>query len=260
MKKVKFLKLASAMLVLCLVTTCAISTTFAKYATGGDAQDTARVAKWGVELVMEGDPIFHNEYDKHDTTYAGTLSVEADAHVVAPGTNSKDANSSARFKLTGTPEVASRITINFGYTNDVFLKAKTGLRDWTQAAVETAGTYNYETFNLGANYYPVVFTLKQVGKVDASGNYVACDDTLATGNLADIKAFLDAYGTKDYAPNAVLDCEFELSWAWVFDNNDKADTYLGQLVAGLNPDGLVEGTDYSVKIDYTLSITVEQID
>ena len=260
MKKNRFLKLASGMLILCLITTCAISTTFAKYATGGDAQDTARVAKWGVELVMEGDPIFHKEYATHDAGgYAG-LSVKADAQVVAPGTNSKDAASSARFKLTGKPEVASRITINFNYTNDVYLKAGT-YYDGTKAAVEVAGNKTYKTFDLGADYYPVVFTLKQVGKVDASGNYVACNEVLESGNLAKIKAFLDAYGTKDYAPNAKLDCEFELSWAWAFDSNDAADTLLGNLAANTIPTGYEVAADkYNLNVNYTLSITVEQID
>ena len=80
------LKLASAMVILCLITTCAISTTFAKYTTGGSVDDTARVAKWGVEVTMDGDPMFSN-------TYAGGpngISVSATENVVAPGTSSSE--------------------------------------------------------------------------------------------------------------------------------------------------------------------------
>ena len=62
MKKNRFLKVACAMVILCLMTTCAVSTTFAKYTTGGSASDEARVAKWGVEVTMDADPAFANKY------------------------------------------------------------------------------------------------------------------------------------------------------------------------------------------------------
>ena len=55
MKKNKFMRLASVMLMLCLITTCAISGTFAKYTTSGTATDTARVAKWGVGVEVDGE-------------------------------------------------------------------------------------------------------------------------------------------------------------------------------------------------------------
>ena len=50
--KNKFFKVASLMIMLCLISTCAIGTTFAKYVTGDTATDSARVAKWGVRLTM----------------------------------------------------------------------------------------------------------------------------------------------------------------------------------------------------------------
>ena len=46
MLKNKYLKLAAILLILCMVTTCGISGTLAKYTTGGTATDSARVAKW----------------------------------------------------------------------------------------------------------------------------------------------------------------------------------------------------------------------
>ena len=259
MKKNRFLKLASGMLILCLITTCAISTTFAKYATGGTSQDTARVAKWGVELVMEGDPIFHNEYATHDTTYAGALSVESDTQVVAPGTNSADAASSARFKLTGKPEVAVKVTIALEIAKDVYLKTGT-YYDGTKAAVEVGGNKTYETFDLGADYYPVVFTLKQISGVDGVDYSPA--RVLKEGTLAEIQAFLANYSANAfYAPNTKLDSVFELSWAWAFDSNDAADTLLGNLAAGTIPTDLaVDEANYCLDVNYKLTITVEQID
>ena len=48
--KNRFLRLASGLFVLCLITTSVISGTYAKYVTGDNGNDTARVAKWGVEI------------------------------------------------------------------------------------------------------------------------------------------------------------------------------------------------------------------
>ena len=54
MKKNKLMRAASILLVATLISTCAISGTFAKYVTTGSATNTARVAKWGVELSSTG--------------------------------------------------------------------------------------------------------------------------------------------------------------------------------------------------------------
>ena len=54
MRKNKMMRAASALLVAVLLTTSTISGTFAKYVTQDSAKDVARVAKWGVELQVEG--------------------------------------------------------------------------------------------------------------------------------------------------------------------------------------------------------------
>ncbi len=258
MKKNRFIKIAAVVFTLCLITTCGISSTLAKYTTGGNAQDSARVAKWGVELTMEGDPIFRSVYNNVEADNYATLGVAADK-VVAPGTSSEEVASSARFAISGKPEVAVEIKIDFNFVNDIYLKAATGLRDHTKAAVENNGIPSYETFDLADDYYPVVFTLKQVRGLSGS-TQVDMDVTLATGNLDDIKTFLDSIAIKQYAPNTDLYSVYELSWAWAYEVNDEADTYLGQLAAGFNPDSKVAGTDYNLNVDYSLEITVTQID
>ena len=48
MKTNKMMRCASTMLIAALITTSFTTTTFAKYTTQGSAQDSARVAKWGV--------------------------------------------------------------------------------------------------------------------------------------------------------------------------------------------------------------------
>ena len=83
MKKNKMMRLASALLVAVLVTTCGISGTFAKYVTTASGTDTARVARWGILLNVASD-VFDVEYDAD----AGNgVSVQASEDVIAPGTS-----------------------------------------------------------------------------------------------------------------------------------------------------------------------------
>lgn len=237
MKKNRFLKTAGALLILCLLTTCVIGTTFAKYVTSGSTEDSARVAKWGVELELAANnELFENQYIGTDDK----VTVQAATDVVAPGTNEKTA---AVFSISGTPEVAVRITIDFTVNDDVWLKA--GLYDDPTTADDTT-----DKFNLADDYYPVVFTLKQIE--DANG---ATDVQIAQGNLADIKTALDAYSGAYYAPNTDLKAVFKLTWAWSFTGNDQADTYLANLPVGSDTPGV-----YNTRVGFEIEITVEQVD
>ena len=232
MTKNKFFKLASLLVMLCLVTTCAISTTFAKYTTGDSGADQARVAKWGVRVTMVGDDLFKNEYDTDDTDYAGTISVKSssDDNVVAPGTSGK-----TTFSIKGTPEVAVKIVIDFDAISDIVLpKGNKGLTE---------------------DYHPIVFTLKQTH--DWTGE-MATPNTLKTGTLKDIKDFIDNYNlTAEYAPNTKLDSTYELSWKWEYENTgkDEADTLLGDVMAGIET-----VTDAVTEVKYKIGVTVTQID
>ena len=231
--KNKFFKIAALMVMLCLVTTCAIGTTFAKYVTGQNTSDSARVAKWGVRVTIQGDDLLKTSYATDDTTnYSGAVSVESNNgnNVVAPGTSG-----SAEFSIVGTPEVAVQIDIDFAIRNDVVLPA-----DSVDGQTD--------------DYYPLVFTLKQIE--DANGAVAQADQVLVTGTLADIKDFLDDYSGAQYAPNTNLKSVFVLSWEWAYESgNDAADTLLGDIMAGVET-----VDDSSVKVGYALAITVTQID
>ena len=105
MKKMKFMRIAAVMLILCLASTCAISGTFAKYTTEASAYDSARVAKWGLGTVAEMDIT-----DLFQTAYTGDNGMAAAQDAIAPGTTN-----SADFKFVAnnvTPEVAYRITVD----------------------------------------------------------------------------------------------------------------------------------------------------
>ena len=228
--KNKFMRIAAVMLMLCLVTTCAISGTFAKYTTSADATDTARVAKWGVSVNVAAGA-FAKQYTTTDTTLTDTTitnSVAVDStndNLVAPGTNG-----SLSFSVAGTPEVAVKVTFLMTVNSDVIVPANTEIADGD---------------TLSSDYTPVVFTLKKG------------DNTLATGTLAEIKAVLDAQ-SDEYAPNATLNATYTLSWVWDFagtNTNDVADTYLGNVAAGT-----VTDANTKTAINFNIKITATQVD
>ena len=254
MKKNRFLKTAGALLILCLLTTCVIGTTFAKYVTGGEATDTARVAKWGVQLQMQTNTMFSKEYEADDPGFGG-LTVKASDLAVAPGTETAS-GTAAVFSITGTPEVSVAIEIKMENEKDVVLVAGTYL-DETTADPD-------DVFTLTENYYPVRFTLTQLAN---PANGLDTDVVLQNKvTLATLKAYFATYSsTAYYTPNTVLDSTYQITWEWVYEsailNADKADTYLGNRAANLaHADGTVEGTHYVLNVAYDISITVEQVD
>ncbi len=246
MKKNRFLTIAGCMLALCILTTCVIGTTFAKYATGGTANDQARVAKWGVELQMQSNTMFTNQYTGTDS--AITVKSIDTASVVAPGTSTDvtNPNTVATFAISGRPEVA--VDINISLTgHDIYLAAGTYDN-------ETTATDTTDEFTLSSNYYPVQFTLWQTA--DYTGP-LGTPNSLVTGTLADIAAYLTAYSTStssQFDPNTILDSTYTITWEWIYNGNDAADTFLGNRAA--------DGTtgNWNLVVDYTITIEVVQID
>ena len=111
MKKNIMMRLASFLLVAVLISTSAISGTYAKYVTADEGKDHARVAKFGVVVEADSD-IFDVEYLGKEDGWTGKMTVQATENVVAPGTTKTMAN----VKLSGTPEVAVRVSnekVNF---------------------------------------------------------------------------------------------------------------------------------------------------
>ena len=82
MKKNKMMRLASLLLVMCLLTTSVISGTFAKYTTTVSSDDSARVARWGFntdDAEIEFEDLFKSSYDH--------VAVGSDTQaIIAPGT------------------------------------------------------------------------------------------------------------------------------------------------------------------------------
>ena len=129
MKKNKMMRLASILLVCVLLTTSVISGTFAKYVTTDSASDTARVAKWGIDVLVSGN-LFGAAYNTNavdaaadkDIIAASSTNVSSNAvidwnndskadDIIAPGTKN---TIGLTIKLSGTPEVAYKVTARTG--------------------------------------------------------------------------------------------------------------------------------------------------
>lgn len=201
MKKNKAMRLASALLVLTLLTTCAISGTFAKYTTSTTGTDKARVAYWGFDQdAATTIDLFDGEY----TNVKASGEVDGFSNVVAPGTSKKTtfAFGYTNYKTNAitAPEVAYTFTVNPTITGDYdALDANTSFK-WTLAKGDAAAT-EYQT----------------VAQL-----------------LAAIKALSgDATGSKTYKPGELpaaftsADEVYTIGWKWDFEGNDTADTTLG---------------------------------
>ncbi len=263
MKKNKMMRIAAVLLIVTLLSTCAISGTFAKYITTGEGEGSARVAKWGIEITME-DNLFEAQYETDDADYEGEYSVvSADgADVVAPGTKKDDAIVAT---IKGTPEVATRLYLDLDVVDDIVLEAGT-YNDYTTGLDAT------DTFTLAENYYPVKFDINFKGTIANWRNqnfnisdilgYAGFTGQFTNGvSLTELKDFIEAndgqyipvsgntntYGVGfddgkiyvDVPAGKTIDGTFTLTWNWAFeqqamadptDNSsiyDKADTYLG---------------------------------
>lgn len=261
MKKNKMMRIASFLLVAVLMSTCAISGTFAKYVTADSATDDARVAKWGITVAVSGN-LFGKDYSAkgiddtgNEIVAATSTSVSAtDKNVVAPGTKNEVG---MKISISGKPEVAYSITANENGVpaSDIFLAKGTygvmvpahGLNAATDFAnnnyyvldgttYEKATAYNvgpyYELIDkvsLADNYYPITWTVTNTGnatQIAATKNLKEIANSIYTGICAGYTGICAG----SHLANKSADASYTITWAWAFeDQNDQADTILGHL-------------------------------
>jgi len=221
MKKNAMLKIAAILMVAVLLTTCAISSTFAKYVTTGDtATEVGRVAKWGVGITSTVSGIFAEQYENGNAVTTENPSDGADVlalssasvkELVAPGTQKAGTITAA---ISGTPEVAFEITT----------VATVTLTGW-----EIDDDDNSETD--AVFYCPLVFN---VGGTEIDGT----EYTSATAMADAIKTAIQNKGTAQYPAGAstVANNVVAVSWAWAMETvtedataaeNNVKDTILG---------------------------------
>ena len=229
MKKNVMMRLACFLLVAVLISTSAISGTYAKYVTSDNGTDSARVAKWGVTVDVTAEA-FSDAYLDEAVEYVedeelATITVQADSKdtkVLAPGTK----GTLATVALAGTPEV----DVQVDFVADLTL---TGWLDEN-----------------GDVYCPIIFTV--------GGAEMKWDST-----YADVAAFATAVSeaiedyTEYYHTNTDLTtvdgAALEITWEWPFytsDENDVKDTFLGDEAAA--------GRASEIAIEMT--VTVTQVD
>ena len=235
-KKNWTLRAAVLMLALVLITSCFVGGTFAKYVTGGSGTDSARVAKFGVTVAANGD-VFAKEYATDDEAVVGTIakSVISTDKVVAPGTKSNGAFVAAT--VTGTPEVAVRVS----YKLDT---ATLQLENWKDGD--------------GKFYCPLVFKVKTTnGNTVISGMDFQTADAMKAALVNAVAAY-----TKDYAPGTDLSGKetdtLTISWEWPFETGTDADKPANNVRDTFLGDEAAAGRAATVSL--TLATTVTQID
>lgn len=251
MKKNMMMRIASVLLIAVLMSTSAISGTYAKYVTSDSGIDNARVAKFGVVATVDG-TLFAKSYvqvdDGNTPADSGELTVVTSTgdkrNLVAPGTQNGEGMD---FVLTGTPEVDVNVEFKFEVVDNKEVMLASG--NYTDDP--TTGEAN-DAFNVADNYYPVVFTLKNNGTVLASGNVAAIQNYLTTNLNKIYNANTDL---SDIAGNG--SGEYTLTWAWDFETgHDVEDTYLGNAAVG-DPFPTAGAT---TEMEVMFTITVTQVD
>ena len=260
MKKNKMMRIASVLLIVTILSTCAIAGTFAKYVTTGEGGGEARVAKWGINIAITGNELFDSEYAYTDPTAvhgarSWDLAVKATEQVVAPGTSSEECGGSYSAHISGTPEVAVRYSLGFTDFTDIKLDAGETITDETVLADDydaQTGEYTYNTtVDVAEEYTPVKFSIVFKGSIAGSAyqeitvfDKISLTDAekLVNGDLANVLSNISYNGVTAWVDgaNIYFDCpagksiegDFVASWEWDFDDNgagtyDVYDTYLG---------------------------------
>ncbi len=209
MKKNVMMRVASALGVAVLLTTCVISGTFAKYVTSSNSSDTARVAKWG--------------FDSSSTvtitdlfTYTDTnVQSKNDDKVIAPGTTNS-VNFGFVYNATNggsiaAPEVAYTFVVDT--TDSVCgdtIKNNPNIKWYLDDALAPASGSATE-----GSWDALLAAIKALGSTE----------TVAAGTLPE----------SFYGDPAVANKTHKVGWAWLFDkdsptgttDNDSNDTEMG---------------------------------
>lgn len=202
MKKNKMMRVASALLVAVLMTTSVISGTFAKYVTQDSASDTARVAKWGVELQVVGN-LFGDTYGASDAivnssefTVKSNQTVDGSlVDVVAPGT--KNVNGFA-ISLKGQPEVAGKVTTTMTIQNIFLAKNTYAVMVQIPDNIVTEGNYNEMKAELFIKSGDTFVAAPSTWDDGYTGKFYTCEDKLEDNDFGEnAKYYPVVYTLKD---------------------------------------------------------------
>lgn len=208
-KKNRMSKAFGIMLVLAMITSCFVGGTFAKYTTGVDSNDAARVSYWGFQASNDMDitGLFSSEYTNVE-------SVNGD-DVIAPGTSG---------------------STTFSFAWDETTSSDQGIVSVTGPEV----AYNF-TVDVTENCDDLIKNNKNIQWKLDNGEWGTWDQLVAS-----VKALSgEADGSADYEPNTLPeaftanDDVHTIQWQWIFEgtenytvdgntlSQDEYDTYMG---------------------------------
>lgn len=220
------------------------------------------------------------------------------ANVVAPGTKGETMTikltGTAQVDTVVNVENAKDSSDNTIAIKDVFLKESTTFAVLEEFSDLTAANFAEFKDSLyvesGANYvkttddapaggttYYIVSDTAVIGAtkytpVKHTLTYNNGSTTTTTENLTSqgvYDALVTALDDKNYNTNHTFNETYTVTWNWAFDGDSNADTILGYLasetaivvkLSGTEYVPVVEDTDYSVKTNFNVSITVDQAD
>lgn len=229
MRKNKMLRMASALLILVLLTTSVVGGTFAKYVTTADATDTARVAKWAINYkanddtainIVGGDTITFNLFK--------TVS-DDDANAITAGTDDSNVKDGTGNEKIIAPGTGGKFKMNIENASEVTAKYTIELTD-AQANATTNG-----------NTIPIEYSL---------------DNTNWTKTITDLNSNNELL--KDIPLNMESSKDVTVYWRWAFEDTTDSDrnakdTDLGNAAA-------TASTGAEPKVTVTAKITVTQVD
>lgn len=253
MRKNKMMRFASGLLAATLLTTSAMSGTYAKYVTVNSGTDKARVAKFGVNIEIADDMnLFQNTYAKDDKTNTNAEivnTVSANTRLVAPGTKGQ-----MSFKISGTSEVATAITVDV--TDEQTIRVMTGDH------ILPAGQFADKECKV--NTRNVYEPIKWYFGTDEITNATVYDKT-----LLQLKTELKKLKAENPAGTA-LDKTYYIGWCWEYEpDTDFAGTwyYDGKVGAPYENAKIVNfldtylGSEETPQTEaFTLKVMVSQID
>lgn len=251
MKKNKMMRAASGLLVATLLTTSIISGTFAKYTTTNSGSDSATVAKFGVTINVADDMnLFNTEYEKDDTDATSgktVVTATTDQNKIAPGTKG-----SMQFSITGTPEVATKLTV----VVDNAVAAHLTAGEYTLAAGKFAERECKVT--TATDYEPIKWYV---------GTDAITENTTYDKTLTEVEDYLEKL-SGEKAPNTKLDETYYIGWKWDFEgtfngtwnyDGEEKVPYTDAKVADFL-DTYMGDQDTPQTESFKLSITVTQVD
>lgn len=199
--------LAVATVLLCavFVTTSVLSTTFAKYTTTGEVDsETARVAKWGIELSNRSNVATSWRVVEDETSITAASSGTTGDNVIAPGTSGY----LACFKVTGNPEVAHNVTMNFNVTIGDGYKNLKGQDDYFPILI-SVGRASYDKDDKIIDEPEEVHYYVPKSGIDTLENLIS-----SVGN----KTFTEPIAPNGWSGSAYA--EYYVRWDWFYNADD----------------------------------------